>query len=660
MIDPIVEKSINVLLEKGVPITSQAIASEIGMSVSSVKHNLDYIKNVVSKSGAVLICSPGKGIWIEANEEQRNRLKQIMYENRDKSYYFSFRKSYILSILFHNNSNYTIAIFADDLGVGKNIIIKDLEDIERWLDNFNLKLIKTRNKGITIDGGEFDKRQAIILNNASRENEITIKDDKPADIDYRISQKTYSYFTQIYPQYNIFELQEFLREVEMDLDLLFDDISFSQLLEYIAVSFDRIKGNNFIREATILNRCRVTSKQFEVAKNLIRAVSRGDINNIDIEANCLAAEFAIYSSYGSNDNDSVIKDAYFNQVARVFIDKINTIISNKKILINENLIEDIGSFLRKKKMQRSYQSIRSEIFKEDIKRDLPSLYGIILTNIGPLESKLKVQFSENDVAYLTMLLDNAIEDIKIDLNVLLYTSFDYNTGKYLEKKIKKQVSNIGKIRAIRYDDLKGIDVCKYDLIITTAPCPIEGAYKISRRVDTIDIVKITNLVNEFKKKQQELISYDLRVFNSELILTKQSFKRKEDILRMGYLLMKQKGYATDGFLESALHREEITTTVIGNQIAIPHVYKDGVIQSGVSVITLEHPIMWTENEKVDIIFLIGINFETHDEINNFFAHFYRLIDDNERIAQIRKHDDPESILSIVEGFDHKRCLDSPR
>lgn len=653
MIDPIVEKSINVLLEKDIPITSQAIASEIGMSVSSVKHNLDYIKNVVNKSGAVLICSPGKGIWIEANEEQRARLKQIIFENRDKSYYFSFRKNYILNILFHNNSNYTISIFADDLCVGKNVIIKDLEDIERWLDNFNLKLIKTRNKGINVEGGEFDKRQAIILNNASRENEVTIKDDKPADIDYRISQKTYSYFTQIYPQYDIFELQEYLREVEMDLDLLFDDISFSQLMEYIAVSFERIKGNNFIREATILNRCRVTSKQFEVAKNLIRAVSRGDIDNIDTEANCLAAEFAIYSSYGSNENDSVIKDAYFNQVSRVFIDRINAIISNKKILINENLIEDIGSFLRKKKMQRSYQSIRSEIFKEDIKRDLPSLYGVILTNVGPLENKLKVQFSENDVAYLTMLLDNAIEDIKIDLNVLLYTSFDYNTGKYLEKKIKKQVDNIGKIKAIRYDDLKNVEISKYDLVITTAPCPIENAYKISRRVDTVDIVKITNLVNDFKKKQQELTSCDLKVFNSELILTKQSFRRKEDVLRMGYKLMKLKGYATDGFLEGVLHREEITTTVIGNQIAIPHVYKEGVIQSGVTIITLDHPIMWTESEKVDIIFLIGINFETHTEINNFFAHFYKLIDDNDRIEQIRKHDNPKSILSIVEGFDHR-------
>ena len=537
MIDALVEKSIRVLLQSNEPVTSKIISNEIGMSVSSIKHNMDYIKQVVKESGCSIQSAPGKGIWIEADEENRARLEKIINENRDKSYYYSYRKSYILSILFHNNSNYTIQIFADDLGVGKNIINRDLDDIEKWLGYFDLRLERTRNKGISIVGGEFDKRQAIIMNNTSRMDEIEIGNDKPDDIDYRISQKFYSYFKQFYPKYNIFELQEYLCEVEESLELIFDDISFEQLLEYIAVSFDRVSGGNIILEANVLNHCKVTQKQYEVAKDLIDAVSRNVLGYMSIEARCLAAEFAMYSSYGVS-NTSVIKEAYYNDIARLFVKNMKKMILNKNLLINENLIEDLGLFLRKKKMSKTYQSVGSQMFKDDIKDSLPSLYALVLTNVGPLEDKTKITFTENDIAYITMLLDNAIEDIKTEISILLYTSFDYNTGKYLENKIKRQVEGIYKIKAIRKDDINKTNINKYDIVLTTSPCPIDGAIKISRKVNDKDIKLIRKIVDKYLKKQQELETYSEHMFSEDLMLLNQKFKTKKEVIENGYKIFK--------------------------------------------------------------------------------------------------------------------------
>ena len=42
------------------------IANEIGVSRSSIKHNLDYVKKTLQKAGVLLNSIPGKGVWLSA------------------------------------------------------------------------------------------------------------------------------------------------------------------------------------------------------------------------------------------------------------------------------------------------------------------------------------------------------------------------------------------------------------------------------------------------------------------------------------------------------------------------------------------------------------------------------------------------------------------
>ncbi|MDD5791767.1 MAG: PTS sugar transporter subunit IIA [Erysipelotrichaceae bacterium] len=646
MIDAIIEKSIRVLLNADGPITTSVISRDIGMSVSSVKHNMDYIKTIVKKGGCELVSIPGKGLWIEGNDEKREQLKRLIEENRDRSFYYNYRKNYMLSILFQNNCNYTIQIFADDLSVGKNIVMQDLRTIEKWLSNFDLKLERTRNKGVYIEGEEFNIRQAIILNNASRMDEVVVKDDKPDDIDYRISQNFYSYFTQIYPQYNIFELQEYLREVEDKLDLVYDDTSFSQLLEYIAVSFDRIRMGNIIRESTILNRCRTTEQQLAVATDMIKAVTRGKMANMEYEASCLAAEIAIYNAYGSNE-ESVIKEAYYNEVARIFVDNIRNTIANKNLLVNEKLIEDIGILFHKKKLYKTFRVSHSSSLASDIKRQSPSLYAVVSANAAMVESQTKISFSENDIAYMTMLIDNALEDSHIDLKILLYTSFDYNTGKYLENKIKKQVEGIHRVKVIRKDDLAKIDISEYDLVFSTSPCPIEGYIKITRDVNEKDISIISEHVRKRLLSKHEILTNVTNLFDEHLILAKQKFRNKNEVLEAAGEILKSQGYVSDNFIEELILKENKSKSEIGNGIAVSTVYKNEVIKSGILIMTLEKPIEWHDEARVDFIMVVVVNALDKATAPNLFARLFDLIDNHDDIRKIRDSESAKEIYRIA-------------
>lgn len=650
MIEAISEKTIKFLLNSEEPVTSKMIALEIGMSESSIKHNMKEVRQIIAKTNAVLNSVPGKGFWIEADEKQRKTLQELINENRDKAYSFNYRRNYILDILFQENSEYTIQIFADDLGVGRNVIIKDLESIEKWLGFFDIEMIRVRNKGILIKGGEFDIRQAIIYNNTSLMDTMEMDLERPDDLDFRVSGTFYNYFSKVYLKNDIYQIQDILLNAERELDYHFEDVSFIQLMEYITVTFNRIQKGRLVLENNILNKCKIKLEEFEVAKHLIRSYI-GDIQAyLSIEYRCMAAQFSLYGTYEEAVSSSFIKEEYYDYEARNFVERLQAIIVNKRILINENLINDISLLFKKKKLQKSYQIINSNYLKRDIKKHLPSLYAIVLANIQPLEHALNVKFTENDIAYFVMLIDNAMEDTIDEVRILLITSFDYNTAKYLENKIKRSIRHIKIEKVIHFEDMDKVDLDNYDIVLTTVLLDQEGIIKISRRVDTFDLDLIHKEVKRKRELKQKILTREDQLFKVDLICNGFKAKRKEDVLEKGVKLLTQQGYTNEAFYDVLLQRENFVSTAIGNGVAIPHGYKSEILRSGIAVIKLDRPIDWTETEKVEIVFIIAIEMDNHKEIYDFFAKFYALIDDKERLEKIKKAKSSEELFIAIENI----------
>lgn len=648
MIEAISEKTIKLLLNSNEPLTSKAIALEINVSESSVKHNIKNVRDIVSSVQAELKSAPGKGFWIEVDEDQKKKLNEIINTNKDKAYSYNYRRKYILEILCKENSNYTLQIFADDLGVGKNVILKDLESIEKWLHFFDIEIIRIRNKGIQMKGGEFDVRQAIIYANTAFMDNIENDLDRPDDLDFRVSKSFYNYFMKMYPDNDIYYIQDLLLDVEQELDLRFEDFSFIQLVEYICVSYNRIQEGRLIIENNILNKCKIKLPVFNVARKVVAKLARGVQGYWMIEIHCMAAQFSLYGVYDEAATNSLIMEQYYSSEARKFVENLQRIIVNKKILISNNLIDDISLLFRKKKLLKSFQNINSNYLIKDIKKQLPSLYAVIMANVEYLEKEMTIKFTENDIAYITMLIDNAIEDTNDDLKVLLITSFDYNTSKYLENKIKRSVEHMYIKKVIHPDDLDKEDISKYDLLLTTVLLDNEKVIKISRRVDNFDLNLISKEVEKKRKEKHMLLVKEQKMFKEDLIVNNFKAKRKEDVIEAGAKLLHEKGYVTDKFCDVLIERENFISTAMGNGIAIPHGFKKEINDTAVAVIKLDHPIDWNEGEKVEIVFIIAINTDESEFIYNFFARFYELINDEARVEVLKKATNSKEIFQIVE------------
>lgn len=647
VIDRLTEKTILYLLEHVQPVTTTQIANEIGVSRSSIKHNLDYVKKTLLKSKAQLISTPGKGVWIEADKEQRKEIQRMIKECSDRSSSYSYRKKYILDILFQYNSNYTIQLFADELGVGRNIIAKDLEMIEQWLLRFDLKVLKKRNMGIGVEGGELNIRQAILENNNEFMKELYVQEPLPEGLDYRIDKKFYNYFLQLYEDFDSFYVQSLLHDVEEDLDSIFSDADFTQLMEYIAVTLRRIRKDNVIVEKNITNKLNIGNEQYTAAKNLFNKAIHNQQLYLGLEVRCLAAQFIVFSSNREMDE---INMEYYDEISRYFLEHLRSIIANKRLIISEGLVHDISLFFQKKKVQDNIAISKRYDFRQDIKHRFPGLYGICLTTIEEVETRLKISFSDDDIAFIVMLVNNAIDESNHPVNAVFITASDFHTSKYLANKIMSNVENLSISKILNYEDIKESSITKFEMIITTVPLELDkNVLLVSREISEEDIQDIIQALLGKQMIAVESLSESFHLFDSNLIVCDFPAKQKEEVIAKGCQLLYEKGYVKKGFEKKIWEREKTTPTSIGNSIAVPHGYKTYVKKSGIVVICLKHPINWTYEDRIEIVFLMAIDFNTQSEVYNFFQQFYAFIDDRQNIKALKNAKNELEIWEILQS-----------
>ena len=159
------------------------------------------------------------------------------------------------------------------------------------------------------------------------------------------------------------------------------------------------------------------------------------------------------------------------------------------------------------------------------------------------------------------------------------------------------------------------------------------------------IVSLREQITDVIKRRDEVtasftpICYPL--LDPELIFVHQKFKNKEELLKFMSEAMAKRGYVTTGFYSTVMEREQATATSIGNQISITHGAQSEVIEPKLSITILDNPIAWNDEDKVDIVFLLGFKMTTPEEINRiqcFYREYISIIEEDANLKKIKAMD----------------------
>lgn len=129
------------------------------------------------------------------------------------------------------------------------------------------------------------------------------------------------------------------------------------------------------------------------------------------------------------------------------------------------------------------------------------------------------------------------------------------------------------------------------------------------------------------------------------------FDNKESILKnISHIAWKEKICETEQEVLTALkERENILSTSVGKNIAIPHCKSDCIKQPKLFVYKLSKFIEWSQNEQVDLVFAILTNDKNSDHLF-ILSKLSRGLLRKDNLEKIRNSSSKEKIYELLNGL----------
>ncbi|MCX7694355.1 MAG: BglG family transcription antiterminator [Caloramator sp.] len=637
-----VDKIVEILLETNQSyITIDEIAEKLNVSNKTVRNDLKVVEKVLFDEGVYVEKKPRYGIRIKVDEEKRVELLQNykFKSNFIEPYSPQFRRDYILKRLLMKKSNITIAELAQELYVSKVTIHKDIGFVQKWLKEFNLKLIKKTNYGIQIVGDEENFRNAIAHLIVSEKDKEELEEILFNNITTRLDFKTIERLKELVDlDYKL--LEKIVENAEEKMGARFTDDAFISLIIHIAISIKRLKeGNDISIPQDVVFEIKEKEEfkvALEVTKNIEKAfgVKFPKSEVIYILLHILGAKMQ------QNKKDDVLNLVNNIKEDDLSIDMAKEIIDIAQRSLgtylekDEQLLKGLILHLRPTINRLKYGlALRNPVLNE-IKENYSEFFGVAWMASTVFNKYLGVKIPEEEIGYIALHIGAAVERNIKPFKVLVVCSSGIGTSQLLAARIQKSFREIDIIDTISYLELEKIKLDEIDFIISTIPISnTKPVLQVKPILTQNDIKKIEYYINYMKNRKDNKAFLE-KLIDEDLIFLDCNFEKQNEVLKFLSNELTKRDYVDKEYYKKLIEREKMTYTSIGNGVAIPHANPELVKKSKISLLTLKEPIIWG-NEYVDVVLMISIAQNDLKEGKFIFKNLYNAIEERSFIEKIK-------------------------
>lgn len=139
------------------------------------------------------------------------------------------------------------------------------------------------------------------------------------------------------------------------------------------------------------------------------------------------------------------------------------------------------------------------------------------------------------------------------------------------------------------------------------------------------------------------------ILTTENILLNVTVGSKEEAIKLTGSILLDNGYVNDSYIGKMLEREELTSTYMGNFVAIPHGTEDSksfVKASGISVVQVPQGVEFGGGNIVKL--LIGIAGKDNEHLD-ILSKVAIVLSEEENVDKLVAAKSAEEIISIFEG-----------
>lgn len=634
-------------------VTSKELAEYLSCSDRTVRNALKLIEKTMIIQGVQLISKQGQGYQIFFESQGAYQEFRQTYELEEDYTKTAVSKGddrlvFILNKLLFEQVPVLFDDLADELYVSRSTLSHDFKKIRVMLSEYNLSIESRANKGVYVSGEERDKRRFII--------NYFLKNQFFKAIHYYVK---FNFFDQTVP------LEEFARIVLdecQEANLKLSDFVLQNLVVHIALSMIRLKSGFEIKNID----CQMTDDAIErkVAQRILSKVSQVTnqefpVQEIDYITLHLLAKSQQCQKNQKNISEEVLKKSLFKIFQNLGLDDIYNFSSDFQ------LIEGLITHLMTLQVRLESRITLNNPLVDEIKQNYSDIFFMTREILANMDMFIEWSISDDEIAYVSLHFLAAMERSKesTKFNILAICATGFGAAQMLRNRLETEFGNrVEVVDVIGYyelnqEKLRGIDfiVSAVDLSNLYFQIPV---FKVSVFLKSDEIEMIRKAMDQMQVSSYVQSSKISKFENNSFrqYFSKENFLISTESDKVNLLEKMVEGLSvgeSNEFEQSLLYgikqREELSSVVFSEKIAVPHPIQPFATEGKVSVAICKDSLFWdNQSSHVQLVFLLSPSIYGNEGLATVTKKIVSLTENDELQNQLISCNNFEDFINIFE------------
>lgn len=583
-----------------------------------------------------------KDTMIEANIKKGYRIQEekvrnlIIATDKQMPETVEERRLFILEKLLKVGQIHLYEL-SKEMCVSEFSLENDINKTRKLLGNYpGLKIDRNSNM-LRLSGEECEKRrlyEELILSDMSG-NLLNIN---------KIAEK--------FSRFNLLKIKETLRNIFLESQYEINEIQIPATVIHIGVILERNLSYHFLKNIECREKI-LETREYEISKLFFEKISQMLLLKVPEEE---IVDFAVYLNRGK-------KKGYKEneQLEEIASEMVQHIIDEIKEYFDIDFSEDrefrlglelhINSLLKRHYEKREIDNT----CLEEVKRKYPLIFEMGVWVCKIIEERLKIIISENEISFIALHIGSAYERANLRKKYKCILICPHNkmiTDLCVQKIVNRFSERMEIIKCMSYFEEADILKNEPDFILTTQPLThtleIMTA-EVSMFFDYKDeavVFQILNRLDQIRYKNNFQF-FILNLIREEFFTVNMVEEQPEKIISAMCDNLYSRGYVTEGFKESVLKRETLSSTSFFHGFAIPHnMSNQYTIHSAISAAILKRPVKWGQYD-VRLVLLLAITEENRNLLKIFFDWLNGVVSDSEKFTKLLEVQDYKDFVSTL-------------
>ena len=625
------KRILEMLLKNPDGMTGVELARRLNVSSRTIRSDIKTLQDMIADQQSRILAAPNRGYKLQREENADDLLRLV--DGKGSSVGLTSageQQNYIISRFLEcslKDTSVTQMTLADEMYVGLSTVKNYLNTTRERFAEYDIKIAQYKTEGMRLEGAEGDLRSFIV--------------------DYLHEVRDEGLRGLLFDKIGYDAMEKILSQTASIRNLQLTDTARHDLAVQTALAIHRSASGQTIECRASMAQKLEETFEYSAAKEVANEIFR--YTGMDIPysevfyiTQCLLTGKKLLD-IGSTVNDAHVKD---------LVEKVLVAVDEKfglDFTADEYLKDGLMLHLRIAIARVNFRvNIRNELLGS-VKQDYPLAFQIAVYAAKMVREIDHIEFNENEIGYIALhfgasMSRNSMAEDEHPKNVYVVCSAGLGVSVLMKAKLKEHFrGSIQVISVLPAYKLTAEMLEEADYIISTVPLDLDSpkVIRVNHMLRTDDIEKIRRIMF---KKQDTLDAETMRqFFHVNGFYVDKSFRTREECLDFLTDEAIRNGWMDAEAKNSVFERERMSSTAIGDYVAIPHALSTESMTSNISVLILKEPVQW-EDFPVRVVFLLNIEQAKASLWEKLFLKLYEFIKEQHGLESLLKHKSYEKFL----------------